>query len=145
MTSTSKKQISGNADEIEAAFYDALSRADIDALMALWAEDEEIVCVHPGGSRLVGHAAIRASWTEIFQQGNARIRPVQLHITQNVMSAVHNIIEEAKSRADDPQDTHIIATNVYLKTPQGWRMVAHHASIASGRAPNLPPKSAVLH
>ena len=39
--------------DIEAAFYDALSRADAQALMTLWADDEEIVCVHPGGAAAV--------------------------------------------------------------------------------------------
>jgi len=27
-----------------------------------------------------------------------------------------------------PQQAWVIATNVYHKTPQGWRMVAHHTS-----------------
>ncbi len=29
---------------------------------------------------------------------------------------------------DGPAHARVIATNVYLKTPQGWRLVAHHAS-----------------
>ena len=58
-----------SADETETAFYDALSRADIEALMALWAEDEEIICIHPGSVRLVGHATIRASFEAIFERG----------------------------------------------------------------------------
>jgi ketosteroid isomerase-like protein len=59
------KELNGSAAEVEAAFYDALHRADLEALMALWA-DEEIVCIHPGGVRLIGHAAIRASWETIL-------------------------------------------------------------------------------
>ena len=53
------KQLNGSAAEVEAAFYEALNRADVEALMALWADDEEIVCIHPGGPRLHGHAAIQ--------------------------------------------------------------------------------------
>jgi len=30
-----KKQFNGSADEVEAAFYDAISRADLDAFMDL--------------------------------------------------------------------------------------------------------------
>ncbi|MET0266304.1 MAG: nuclear transport factor 2 family protein, partial [Duganella sp.] len=37
------KQLNGSAADVEAAFYDALNRADLDALMALWADDDEIV------------------------------------------------------------------------------------------------------
>ena len=40
------KLIHGSPDEIEAAYYDALGRADLEALMALWADDEEIICIH---------------------------------------------------------------------------------------------------
>jgi ketosteroid isomerase-like protein len=67
---SAKKQFNGSADEAEAAFYAALARADLDALMALWADDEEIVC-HPGAARLIGHAAIRASFEAIFERGSA--------------------------------------------------------------------------
>ena len=35
-------------------------------MMATWADDEDIVCVHPGGARLVGYDAVRASWEQIF-------------------------------------------------------------------------------
>ena len=39
----------------------------LDALMAIWSEDEEIVCIHPTGQRMDGHAAIRESWRSIFE------------------------------------------------------------------------------
>ena len=41
-------------DEIEQQFYEALQRGDIDRLMAVWSDDEDITCVHPGGPRVVG-------------------------------------------------------------------------------------------
>lgn len=135
----------GSVEEIEAAYYDAISHADIDALMALWADDEEIVCVHPGAPRLVGHAAIRAAWESIFEQGGLNIRPIQLHAMHNLMTVVHNVIEEVKRGPNEPDDMHILATNVYLKTPQGWRLAMHHASVAPGKAPIEPVTASVLH
>lgn len=136
----------GTADEIEAAFYDAIAHADIEALMAVWADDEEIVCIHPGAPRLVGHAAIRASWESIFERGGITIRPVQLHAMHNLMTVTHNVIETVRRGPDEPDDMHIIATNVYLKTPQGWRLALHHASVAPGKAPEETPAIAsVLH
>src|SRR6202011_1521352 len=48
------------------AFYRAFEAKDIDAMMAAWAEDEDIVCVHPGGPRLVGFDAVRVGWEQIF-------------------------------------------------------------------------------
>ena len=135
----------GTADDIEVALYDAIGRADLDALMALWADDEEIVCIHPDGTRLIGYAAIRASWEEIFTRGGVHIRPTQLHISQNTMNAVHNLIETVNT-TDAQRDIHIIATNVYVKTPLGWRIVLHHASIAPGKPrAELAAVSTVLH
>jgi uncharacterized protein (TIGR02246 family) len=138
-------QVHGTANQTEAAFYDALSRADIEAMMALWADDEDIVCIHPGAPRLVGHAAIRASFEAIFERGSVQIRPQQLHATHNLMTAVHNIIEEVKSKSTEAQEVHILCTNVYIKTPHGWRIALHHASIAPGQAPIDTPKMMTLH
>lgn len=133
------------ADDIETAFYDALGRADIHALMALWADDDDIVCVHPGGGRLIGHGPIRAAWEQIFEQGGVHIRPTQVHVTQNVMTSIHNVIENVHRPGDVPQDLHVLATNVYMKTPRGWRMVMHHVSVAPGEAPVETPLANLLH
>jgi ketosteroid isomerase-like protein len=138
------KQQAGSAAEVEAAFYDALNRADVEALMALWAEDDEITCIHPGGPRLHGHGAIQAAWEAILEQGGLQIRPSRLTETHNLMSAVHSVVEGVTSGPGEP--AHLLATNVYMKTPQGWRMVLHHVSVAPGPVPNAAhPPSSSLH
>jgi len=137
-----RKHQNGSAAEVEVAFYDALNRADLEALMALWADDEEIVCVHPGGARLIGHAAIRASWSAILEHGGLQIRPSQLHETHNLMSSVHTVIEGVTAASGEP--AHLIATNVYVKTPKGWRIVLHHVSVAPGAVP-VDPRAQILH
>lgn len=137
-----RKHQNGSAAEVEAAFYDALNRADLEALMALWADDEEIVCVHPGGPRLIGHAAIRASWSALLEHGGLQIRPSQLHETHNLMSSVHTVIEGVTAASGEP--AHLIATNVYVKTPKGWRIVLHHVSVAPGPVP-VDPRAQILH
>ena len=62
-------------DDVEAQFYEALLHGDIERLMAVWADDEEIVCIHPGGARVIGAAAIRASFEAVFAGGGLRLRP----------------------------------------------------------------------
>ena len=137
-----QKQLNGSAAEVEAAFYDAMNRADVEALMALWAEDDEIVCVHPGGPRLIGHAAIRASWSAILEHGGLHILPSQLHETHNLMSSVHTVIEGTTAASGEP--AHLVATNVYAKTPRGWRIVLHHVSVAAGPVP-VDTRAQILH
>jgi ketosteroid isomerase-like protein len=139
------KLIQGSPDEIEAAYYDALARADLEALMMLWADDEEIVCIHPGAPRLVGHAAIRATWEEILARGGLHILPRQLHASHTMTTAIHSVIEDIHHPDSTQADVHVIATNVYMKTAQGWRIVAHHASIAPGPAPSEPLAETMLH
>src|SRR5213079_2503944 len=72
----------GDADEIEAAFYDALQTGDIDKLMACWGDEDEIVCIHPGGPRVVGAIAIRATFEAMFAHGSIRAWPQQARKTQ---------------------------------------------------------------
>ncbi|MBC7415070.1 MAG: nuclear transport factor 2 family protein [Herminiimonas sp.] len=129
----------------ENAFYDAIARADLDALMTLWADEDEIVCIHPGAARLVGRAAIRASWEAIFERGGVHIHPTQRHVVMSSMSAVHNLIEEIRHGDQEPTQRHVLATNIYLKTPAGWRIVVHHASVAPGAAPVDTAPSSTLH
>ena len=44
------------------------------------------------------------------------------------------------------QTAWVSATNVYHQTPQGWRLVLHHASPGAPRAPSdLSARPAVLH
>lgn len=138
-----------SAEELEAAFYDAISRADLDGMMALWADEEEIVCIHPGAPRLIGHSAIRSSWEAIFEHGGIDMHATRLHVTHNMLTAIHSVIEEIRptaARASRSQDdAHIIASNVYMKTPHGWRMVVHHAAVAAGKPPLDAFKASVLH
>lgn len=133
-------------DEVEAQFYEALQQADLDKLMALWSDDDEIACVHPGGPRVVGHAAIRASFEAIFAHAPVPIVAEQVHRLDAVSGAVHHLIERVQTPTDEgPRQAWVVATNVYLQTAAGWRMVAHHASPASLAPPDMDGAPAQLH
>src|SRR5262245_19831496 len=123
-------------DDVEAQFYEALRDADIGKLMAVWSDDDDIVCVHPGGPRVLGAAAIRASFEAIFERGGIPVQPEQVRRTHTLDAAVHNVVEAvAIASAEGVQQASVAATNVYLKTALGWRLVAHHASPGSATAP----------
>ncbi|MEY4363352.1 MAG: hypothetical protein RLZZ24_704 [Pseudomonadota bacterium] len=121
--------VGGNADGVEAAFYEALQSGDIDKLMSCWADEEDIVCVHPGGGRLIGAAEIREVFEALFANGTISVYPMQVHKVESLTSAVHSVIERIDVLTNEgPRQAQVIATNVYQRTAQGWRMVAHHAS-----------------
>lgn len=123
-------------DDVEAQFYEALRDADIHKLMAVWSDDDDIVCVHPGGPRVAGTAAIRASFEAIFERGGIPVHPDQVRRTRSLDAAVHNLVEVVSiASAEGMQRAYVVATNVYLKTTLGWRLVAHHASPGSAMAP----------
>jgi ketosteroid isomerase-like protein len=119
----------GSPDEIEAQFYEALRQGDIDKLMQVWSDDDDIVCVHPGGPRLVGPAAIRAAFEGMFSHGGVEARAEKVRRMHTLASAVHSVLERVQVMTQEgPRSAWVIATNVYLRSAAGWRLVAHHAS-----------------
>src|SRR5450631_4297752 len=64
-----KRPTFATSQDAEQAFYSALQKSDLEAMMAVWAEDEDIYCVHPSGARLNGIDQIRESWRQIFAGG----------------------------------------------------------------------------
>jgi ketosteroid isomerase-like protein len=121
------------------AFYQAFEARDIDAMMAAWAEDEDIVCVHPGGTRLVGYEAVRAGWEQLFA-GDARLsfRLDQVVMIETVGLAMQSAVEHVSLGSDGSPRGSAICTNVFLRTPSGWRMVMHHASPAPAQQSAQP-------
>jgi ketosteroid isomerase-like protein len=139
--------LEGNADDVEAAFYDALQNADIDKLMACWADEDEIVCIHPGGPRVVGAVAIRATFEAMFANGAIRAWPERVRKIDSLASCVHNLLERVEVLTPQgPKNAWVIATNIYHRTAQGWRMVAHHASPGTaGDVQEVSDAPQVLH
>src|SRR5258706_10614900 len=106
------------------AFYQAFEAQDIDAMMASWAEDEDIVCVHPGGPRLVGYEAVRAGWEQLFA-GDTKLsfRLDEIVVIETVGLALQSAIEHVTLGEEPKPRGAAIATNVFMRTPSGWRLV----------------------
>jgi ketosteroid isomerase-like protein len=118
-----------SAEDCEQQFYEALQQGDVDKLMAVWLDDEEIACVHPGGQRLVGPEAIRASFTTLLRGGGLDARADRVRRLALGESAVHHVLERVQAlTSDGPRFAWVVATNVFVQSPLGWRMVVHHAS-----------------
>jgi uncharacterized protein (TIGR02246 family) len=126
-----KRTLFTTPQDAEAAFYEAFEKGDLDAMMGVWADDDEIVCVHPGGQRLAGTEQIREAWRQIFAAGQTLRFRLRQHQALNGMTlVVHSVYEQITSTGEARARQPVIATNVYMRTENGWRMVVHHASPA---------------
>ncbi len=132
-------------DEAENAFYEAFQRADLEAMMEVWAEDEEVACIHPGGERLEGLEEVRESWRRLFSQGpSLRFRITHRQVWRSALIAVHTVHENIQLLGE--RSGRVIATNVYTLTAGGWRLVLHHASPGLQEAPpEDEPGAITLH
>ncbi|MES2363313.1 MAG: nuclear transport factor 2 family protein [Pseudomonadota bacterium] len=139
--------LNGSADDTEATFYEALQSGDIEKLMACWADEDDIVCVHPGGARLIGAGVIRAAFEAMFTNGSIQARAEKVHRLESMGASVHSVLERIEVLTEEgPRHAYVIATNVYQKTAQGWRMIAHHASPGTPREMHeLSDSPQVLH
>lgn len=136
------KLVFSSPEAVEEAFYRAMQNSDLELMMAVWDEDENISCVHPGGQRLDGRAAVRQSWEQIFANSPGmefQLTDVSHYYDQSL--AVHVLHEHIRLGKDGRRQPPVVATNVYRLTGNGWRMVMHHASPT--RAPGR--QAASLH
>jgi ketosteroid isomerase-like protein len=139
-----KKPIFTSPQEAETAFYEALERGDLEAMMSVWSEDEEIVCVQPGGARLTGYPLVRESWRRIFEGGmRLKVQLLALSTVHGPFTAVHSVIEQIGVVGEKHLSAPVVATNVYVRGALGWRMIVHHASpVPPGSIGDAP---SVLH
>jgi len=121
-------------EEANLRFYRAFETLDLAQMDAGWLHTERAQCVHPGWPLIVGWAAIRDSWETIFANttemrftiGDARVAggPELAWVT-----CTENILADVQGRVSV---TSLLATNVFERAPDGWRMVHHHASHVLG-------------
>ena len=118
-----------SAEAAEDFFYRALRDADLPALENLWANDEQVVCVHPGWPELTGHHRIIRSWEQIFaHQGAVEIdhRLVRVFDHQGVSIRVGREYFVQWEMTNPPPPA--MVTNVFRETADGWELILHHAS-----------------
>ena len=116
--------------EANQRFYDAFGALDIQAMEDVWETSDRAMCVHPGWEPLVGWEAIRSSWAGIFDNStlmhfNVQYVNVVADSNSGWVTCVENISSVLQGRASNFA---IVATNIFVRTAQGWRMIAHHGS-----------------
>ena len=120
----------------ERAFYQAFEDKNLDAMMAVWLEQGNLCCIHPGGERLQTWSEIRASWAAIFANDiDMRIETLEtkFHLSEGV--AIHYVKEQIHIAG--VRRGLVVATNVYSKQEGSWKMIAHHASPSPSRPQDI--------
>ena len=135
--------LGGSPDEIETQFFDAMQKGDIAQLMACWADEDDIACIHPGGARLLGANAIRASFESVFAHRELRVQIDDVARVEVLGSAAHTLLLRIGIELPDGlHEARLVVTHAYQKTPLGWRLVVHHASALPSSAESAAPGSA---
>ncbi len=118
-------------------FYQAFANRDVGAMSSMWASEHLVACVHPGWHALYGREEVVASWRAILRSEHApAIQYAEARaFTQGDQGFVVCI--------ERVQGTELVATNVFTREPNGWKLVHHHAAPCSRKMPVEPPKSAL--
>ena len=124
MTSTARF---ATPEVAESTFYRAFEQGDISAMMEVWADTEEISCIHPGGTRLDGRTLITRGWEEIFAlQPRLRFNISDELRSHDTARAIHLLKENIS--IDNELRGVVLATNIYRRIGDSWHMTLHHAS-----------------
>jgi ketosteroid isomerase-like protein len=137
--------VSGAGTDTEAvelantAFYEAVERGDFEAVADLWLDERDgaVSCVHPGWPVLSGRGEVLRSYALIM----ANTEYIQFFLTDvkvavagdtALVTCTENILSGGP--AEDGAELGplvgqlVVATNVFRRTPDGWKVWSHHGS-----------------
>ena len=127
--------------EVEAAntaLYAAFETADVDAMHALWDDEQPtaVVCVHPGWPMLRGRSQVLRSWSAVMASTSYIqffLTDVEVHITGDVavVTCVENVLTTIS--VDPASNASVVATNIFVRRDGVWRLQVHHGSPVLGQ------------
>jgi ketosteroid isomerase-like protein len=114
------------------AFYSAFEDRDMELMSDLWEHSDRASCVHPGWGRLVGWGAISASFFALFQND----QPLQFILTNEEIEVIGDVawVTVDENILSDEVGGTVAAINLFVRSSDGWRLVAHHGSSVIARS-----------
>ncbi|MFE5731143.1 nuclear transport factor 2 family protein [Streptomyces sp. NPDC056528] len=116
-----------------------METGDFDTVSGLWLADDDtpVTCVHPGWPVLTGRGEVLRSYALIMANTEyIQFFLTDLHVSLAGDTALVTCTENILSGgpAEDGAELGplvgqlVVATNVFRRTPDGWRLWSHHAS-----------------
>lgn len=122
------------------AFYLAFSGNDLDAMKSIWSETGSPSCIHPGWGVITGYDEVIASWSAIL--GNTQPADISCLDAHGIIRGDVGTVTCFESL----NGGYLIATNIFVREGERWRMVHHQAGPTSARPDAADkPDSANLH
>ncbi len=120
------------------AMYEAFESADVDRMARVWDDVDPagLVCVHPGWPMLRGRDHVLRSWSAVMA-GTDYIQffltDVQVSIVGDtaIVTCTENVLTEVSESPSGAAA--VVATNVLVRRPGGWRVRVHHGSPVLGK------------
>ncbi|TQK52738.1 SnoaL-like protein [Streptomyces sp. SLBN-118] len=123
-------------EEANTTFYETMERGDFEELSGLWL-DEGISCIHPGWPVLTGRGEVLRSYALIM----ANTEYIQFFLTDvkvslagdtALVTCTENILSggpaEEGGELGPLVGQLVVATNVFRRTSDGWKIWSHHGS-----------------
>ena len=109
-------------------FYRAFTLRDVAAMEALWARALPVSCIHPGWMALRDRDSVMRSWRDIL--ANPEAPHIMCHDEEAMVYGDFAVVtcEEALD------DNTLVATNIFAREDDAWRLVHHQAGPLMMRA-----------
>lgn len=134
MSDTSKTSVIDrdivSVQEANRAFYDAFETLDIQKMDALWLQDDQVKCIHPGWELCNGWPDVRDSWVLIFNH-TYEIKFSVLLIDLTIKDHLAwTVCKETISTKDSGKwlEGQVLSTNIFERRGGAWLLTHHHGS-----------------
>jgi hypothetical protein len=138
------------AEDTLNAYYRALAQRNIDQLMALWLDEDFVICVCADGTYLYGLSAIRQGLADRFEASPVTVEPLEVHVYNSLGTVVYAITEAHRPLDQNELPTLVFSTCVMVHERGAWRIAHIHASrmpdaVASAFSASLSHRHGPLH
>jgi ketosteroid isomerase-like protein len=119
---------------VNTEFYAAIESGDVGRIEAIWDDADDVACVHPGWPPVRGRSRVLRSWA-IIMANTAYLQffPTGVEVAVSgevaVVACEHSLLARVTDNEGGLGETaRVVATNVFRRRADGWRLWAHHAS-----------------